>query len=164
MVEMKIDASEIKNEGKEVIKELADFLKEKTNAEVTTEAEKVTVKGEGEAVSIARAFRYLQYSMGQPSRHAGHPHHAGRRADGAERGPRRQRRDPPLSGRPSPRLPDIGALLASLSDVDHDLHPGIPVDPDGPDRRAPGAHVPRVPGQADLRRPQSHPARLAARG
>jgi len=48
---MKIDASEIKNEGKEVIKELADFLKEKTNAEVTTEAEKVTVKGEGEAVS-----------------------------------------------------------------------------------------------------------------
>jgi hypothetical protein len=51
MVEMKIDASEIKNEGKEVIKELADFLKEKTNAEVTTEAEKVTVKGEGEAVS-----------------------------------------------------------------------------------------------------------------
>jgi hypothetical protein len=51
MVEMKIDASEIKNEGKKVIKELADFLKEKTNAEVTTEAETVTVKGEGEAVS-----------------------------------------------------------------------------------------------------------------
>ena len=51
MVEMKIDASEIKNEGKNVIKELADFLKEKTNAEVATEAETVTVKGEGEAVS-----------------------------------------------------------------------------------------------------------------
>jgi hypothetical protein len=51
MVEMKIDASEIKNEGKDIIKNLADFLKEKTNAEVTTEAEKVTVKGEGEAVS-----------------------------------------------------------------------------------------------------------------
>jgi hypothetical protein len=51
MVEMKIDASEIKNEGKNIIKELADFLKEKTNAEVTTEAETVTVKGEGEAVS-----------------------------------------------------------------------------------------------------------------
>jgi hypothetical protein len=30
---------------------LADFLKEKTNAEVTTAAEVVTVKGEGEAVS-----------------------------------------------------------------------------------------------------------------
>jgi len=51
MVEMKIDASEIKHEGKDIIKQLADFLKEKTNAEVTTEAEKVTVKGEGEAVS-----------------------------------------------------------------------------------------------------------------
>jgi hypothetical protein len=59
MVEMKIDASEIKNEGKEVIKELADFLKEKTNAEVTTEAEKVTVKGEGEAVSK----KYLRVLM-----------------------------------------------------------------------------------------------------
>ncbi|MCJ7763041.1 60S ribosomal protein L22 [Candidatus Bathyarchaeota archaeon] len=51
MVEMKINASEIKNEGKDTIKNLANFLKEKTNAEVTTEAETVTVKGEGEAVS-----------------------------------------------------------------------------------------------------------------
>ncbi|MCW4044053.1 MAG: 60S ribosomal protein L22 [Candidatus Bathyarchaeota archaeon] len=51
MVEMKIDASEIKHEGKTIIKELADFLKEKTNAEIATEAETVTVKGEGEAVS-----------------------------------------------------------------------------------------------------------------
>ena len=31
--------------------ELADFLKEKTGAEVTTESKKVTVKGEGAAVS-----------------------------------------------------------------------------------------------------------------
>jgi hypothetical protein len=59
MVEMKIDASELKNEGKEVITELADFLKEKTNAEVTTESEKVTVKGEGEAVSK----KYLRVLM-----------------------------------------------------------------------------------------------------
>jgi hypothetical protein len=51
MVEMKIDASELKSEGKEVIRELADFLREKTNAEVTIEGEKVMVKGEGEAVS-----------------------------------------------------------------------------------------------------------------
>jgi hypothetical protein len=48
---MKINASEIKNEGKDTIKNLANFLKEKTNAEVNTEAETVTVKGEGEAVS-----------------------------------------------------------------------------------------------------------------
>jgi hypothetical protein len=32
MVEMKIDASEIKREGKDITKQLADFLKEKTNA------------------------------------------------------------------------------------------------------------------------------------
>jgi len=51
MVEMKIDASELKSEGKEVINELADFLKEKTGAEVTTESKTVTVKGEGAAVS-----------------------------------------------------------------------------------------------------------------
>lgn len=51
MVEMKINASEIKNEGKDTIKKLADFLKEKTNLEVTTVAETVTVKGEGEAAS-----------------------------------------------------------------------------------------------------------------
>jgi len=48
---MKINASEIKREGKNIINEFADFLKEKTNAEVTTEAETITVKGEGEAVS-----------------------------------------------------------------------------------------------------------------
>jgi hypothetical protein len=51
MVEMKIDASELKSEGKDVITELADFLKEKTGAEVSTESNKVTVKGEGAAVS-----------------------------------------------------------------------------------------------------------------
>lgn len=51
MVEMKIDASELKSEGKDVINELADFLKEKTGAEVTTESKKLTVKGEGAAVS-----------------------------------------------------------------------------------------------------------------
>ncbi len=48
---MEIDASELKGEGSEIIKELADFLKEKTSAEVTTESKRVTVKGEGEAVS-----------------------------------------------------------------------------------------------------------------
>ena len=56
---MKINASEIKNEGKDTIKKLADFLKEKTNMEVTTEAETVTVKGEGEAVSK----KYLRVLM-----------------------------------------------------------------------------------------------------
>ena len=51
MGEITIDASELKGEGEDLVKELSDFLKEKTNAEVTTESKNVTVKGEGEAVS-----------------------------------------------------------------------------------------------------------------
>ena len=51
MVEIVIDASDLKGEGSELIKGLADFLKEKTNAEVVTETKEITVKGEGEAVS-----------------------------------------------------------------------------------------------------------------
>jgi len=51
MVEIVVDASELKREGKEVIQGLADFVKEKTGAEVTKESNKVTVKGEGAAVS-----------------------------------------------------------------------------------------------------------------
>ena len=50
-MEITVDASELKDEGKEVIKGLADFVKEKTGAEVTNESNKVTVKGEGAAVS-----------------------------------------------------------------------------------------------------------------
>lgn len=51
MVEMTIDASELKGKGSELVKELADFLKEKTSAEVTVDSKNVVVKGEGEAVS-----------------------------------------------------------------------------------------------------------------
>ncbi|MDD3792027.1 MAG: 60S ribosomal protein L22 [Candidatus Bathyarchaeota archaeon] len=50
MVEMKIDVSELKGESK-IVEKLADFLKEKTAGEVTTEGKEVTVKGEGEALS-----------------------------------------------------------------------------------------------------------------
>ncbi|MDI9578578.1 MAG: 60S ribosomal protein L22 [Thermoproteota archaeon] len=50
MVEMKIDVSELKGESK-IVEKLADFLKEKTAGEVTTEGKEVTVKGEGEAFS-----------------------------------------------------------------------------------------------------------------
>ena len=51
MVEIIVDASELKDEGKEVIQALADYMKEKTSAEVTNESNKVTVKGETPAVS-----------------------------------------------------------------------------------------------------------------
>ncbi len=50
-MEIKVDASELKKEKDNVIKDLAAFLKDKTSAEVVTEAEKVTVKGEGSAVT-----------------------------------------------------------------------------------------------------------------
>jgi hypothetical protein len=51
MVEMKIDASELKGEEDKLIEKLADFLKEKTGGEVATDAKTITVKGEGEALS-----------------------------------------------------------------------------------------------------------------
>jgi hypothetical protein len=51
MVEMKIDASEIKGEGNNIAQQFADFLKEKTGAEAKNESNMITVTGEGEAVS-----------------------------------------------------------------------------------------------------------------
>lgn len=51
MVEMKINASELKGDETKLIEKLADFLKEKTGGEVATEGKTVTVKGEGEALS-----------------------------------------------------------------------------------------------------------------
>jgi hypothetical protein len=51
LVEIKVDASELKGDEKNLIGKLADFLKEKTGGEVSTAAEVVTVKGQGEALS-----------------------------------------------------------------------------------------------------------------
>jgi hypothetical protein len=51
MVEVRIDISELKSEGGDLIKELADFLKEKTQAEVETATSELTVKGEEKTVS-----------------------------------------------------------------------------------------------------------------
>jgi len=50
-MEVKVDASELKGEKSDIINGLTDFLREKTSAEVVAEAEKVTVKGEGDAVN-----------------------------------------------------------------------------------------------------------------
>ncbi len=50
-MEIKVDASEIKGEKDNVIADLAGFLKEKTSADVAVEGEKLTVKGEGDAVT-----------------------------------------------------------------------------------------------------------------
>jgi predicted HAD superfamily phosphohydrolase len=46
MTEIKINISELKSEGEELIKELAEFLKEKTNAEVNKATDSITVRGE----------------------------------------------------------------------------------------------------------------------
>jgi hypothetical protein len=51
MAELKIDVSKLKSEGKDIVKTLTDFLKEKTSADVVADAKVITVKGEGEAVS-----------------------------------------------------------------------------------------------------------------
>ena len=50
-MEITVDASELKDEGKEVIQGLANFMKEKTRVEVTNESNKVKVKGETVAVT-----------------------------------------------------------------------------------------------------------------
>jgi hypothetical protein len=50
-LEIKVDASELKRQKGDLIRDLADFLKEKTSADVTEASEMVTVKGEGNAVT-----------------------------------------------------------------------------------------------------------------
>jgi len=51
MVETRINISELKSEGSDLIKEMAGFLKEKTKAEVETIVDAIIVKGEGKNVS-----------------------------------------------------------------------------------------------------------------
>ncbi len=51
MPEMRVDTSELKSEGSDLIKELAEFLEEKTKAEVERATDEIVVKGEGKNVS-----------------------------------------------------------------------------------------------------------------
>lgn len=51
MAEVRIDISELKSEGDELIKQLANFLKERTGAIVETAANEVIVKSEEEAIA-----------------------------------------------------------------------------------------------------------------
>jgi hypothetical protein len=51
MAEVKVDISELKGEGGDVIKELADFLKQKTKADVETTTDEIIVKSEEKTVS-----------------------------------------------------------------------------------------------------------------
>jgi hypothetical protein len=58
MVEIKIDISELKSEGDEVIKRLADFLREKAEVEVETASNEIIVDG-GEKNVSRRYLRVL---------------------------------------------------------------------------------------------------------
>jgi hypothetical protein len=51
MVEMKVDASEMKGEETKLFEKLGDFLKEKTGGETSHDGKTVTVSGEGPALS-----------------------------------------------------------------------------------------------------------------
>ena len=51
MVEVKVDASELKGDEAKLMDKLTDFLKEKTGGETASDGKIVTVKGEGEALS-----------------------------------------------------------------------------------------------------------------
>jgi hypothetical protein len=51
MVEVKVDASKIKGEEKDLLTQLAAFLKEKTGGEVSNDSGKMTVKTEAAGVN-----------------------------------------------------------------------------------------------------------------
>ncbi|MEM3641608.1 MAG: 60S ribosomal protein L22 [Candidatus Bathyarchaeia archaeon] len=51
MTEIKINVSELKSEGEDIVKELVRFIREKMNAEVETATDFITVKGEEGKVS-----------------------------------------------------------------------------------------------------------------
>jgi Ribosomal L22e protein family len=51
MEETKIDLTEFKNEGNDLMKELTSYLKEKTGADVESMADSIVVKGEEASVS-----------------------------------------------------------------------------------------------------------------
>lgn len=55
MAETRIDISELKKEGSDVIKELSKFLEEKTGAKVETGTEHMILKGEEEE-AVSRLY------------------------------------------------------------------------------------------------------------
>jgi len=55
MVETKIDISKLKSEGGDVVKDLAEFIKEKTDAKVETGVNEITVDS-GDKETISRTY------------------------------------------------------------------------------------------------------------
>jgi len=51
MVEIKVNASELKGDESKLFEKLSDFLKDKTNGDISSDGKTVTVKGEGAAIT-----------------------------------------------------------------------------------------------------------------
>jgi len=51
MVEIKVNATELKSDEGKLFEKLTDFLKEKTGGDITTDGKTVVVKGEGAAIT-----------------------------------------------------------------------------------------------------------------
>jgi len=51
MVELKINASELKADEPKIVDKLVEFLKDKTAGDITCDGKEVTVKGEGAAIT-----------------------------------------------------------------------------------------------------------------
>jgi len=51
MVEIKVNASELKGDESKLFEKLSDFLKDKTNGDISNDGKTVTIKGEGAAIT-----------------------------------------------------------------------------------------------------------------
>jgi hypothetical protein len=59
MVEMKVNASELKGDESKLFEKLSDFLKDKTGGDVSNDGKTVTIKGEGAAL----AKKYIRVTV-----------------------------------------------------------------------------------------------------
>jgi hypothetical protein len=59
MTEAKIDISDLKKEGSDIVKELTTFLEEKTNTKAETATNNITIKSEGEEAITRTYLRVL---------------------------------------------------------------------------------------------------------
>ena len=51
MVEIKVNASELKGDESKLFEKLSDFLKDKTSGDISSDGKMVTIKGEGAAIT-----------------------------------------------------------------------------------------------------------------
>lgn len=59
MVEIKVNASELKGDESKLFEKLSDFLKDKTSGEISNDGKTVTIKGEGAAITK----RYIKVTV-----------------------------------------------------------------------------------------------------